>query len=366
MKAQSFQIRTIKSLPFVTALLFLSACLNQKDEPSDSQLQHQHQKAHQHAHSLNQVPDPDFDVRWEGQVPKLYLHQGDGKQIFLIKLKILKAGTRYYRWNAEAEADRVDRLGHLSGAETEQKVDENSGFLQGGGWYFSTNPWDSQRFGQKLLIAEAPKDLLIVNQKLLLGTGIFGFSVKSKSDYQDLGPRLNGINRGLSAAGVHGSIDVKKSAAPEEGWLCLFHPDAVSSIQGDSHPWVRGHSTTFHKFIRGERISGQEAHQLPHLIDILEDTIAKSDHPGIETLPVVKRIRKHFRPELIEAFIRLVDAFDSRRHPQIHFWMPSRDPSYDEFFNEVKDRLHRNGIAEEEVLKPQNRTGNMPGAWPER
>lgn len=296
MKAISFE-KTIKpitlntqAVALVAVLSLFSACAPQSlpwvnNHSTSSPIQ---------KNSFSKFPeDPDFEISWKTGVPRLYLKKTDRIE-YLFDLKVVPKGTRFYHWGSTEETEYYDRLGHMPAAEIEQRVNQQNWFHQGGGYYMSSNPIDTQSYGSDLLIAEVDQDILIASSVKLqkldelfpLGMGIH--------------PCLNSINRALRFAGVHGLQEDRRSKG--EDWFNLIHPEALKNLRGASSALLKEDPETALQFIRGEPSDPVRfAHIEDSMIQFLLDGIFRKKDPRLFQENGLKRIIREYRSVVINA-----------------------------------------------------------------
>lgn len=155
------------------------------------------------AHSWKYSDDPEFEVFWDYDMPKLYVKHSDGSYEFLHELKVLKKGTRLYRWVPQETAETIDQAGKVSAEYLDFKVNEISNNRHGGGIYASSNIFDSQTYGEHILIVDAEQDLLVASSNAFRADPRFITEKDIENAKNGNNVRQNRINRGLRHAGVH-------------------------------------------------------------------------------------------------------------------------------------------------------------------
>lgn len=241
-------------------------------------------------HVWKNPEDPDFEVKWDSGTPRLYWNHDDTTEP-LVELKILPAGTLLYHWGTAPDAEYYDQIGHIPADVLDQKVNHPNDFFQGGGFYVSSNPIDSQAFGPALVVVELEQDLLFVSaSQLREKDGLFPPGIGFYA-------RLNGINRALRVAGVHALIagihdsTTQSSPGELEDWYNLIRPEALSKISSRNQGWLREDPEISTQFIRGEPSDPTGFARVENtLIDFLSTTVIRKKDPQLFENRVLRRI----------------------------------------------------------------------------
>ncbi len=137
------------------------------------------------------ILDADPEIRAVDGKKEVWLKATDGP-VKAGELEVIPKGTKFYHWADPESSARWASQGHVDPGEV-KALDRGTGMV-GGGFYVSSNLWDSNSFGPKLTVFTTTQDVTVITK--LEPAVVFSSSLTWEN--------WNKLNEKLASLGVDG------------------------------------------------------------------------------------------------------------------------------------------------------------------